>query len=208
MWSVTVGAIIMAIGFSSTGEALLRFINGARAISTAKEKEFLYGLLNEVYEDILVEYPGISKNIELYIDENLFPNAYAFGSNTIVFTRGALNTMPPDLLKGLIAHEIGHIYNGDTKVTLFLYFGGGIFSLLIWVYLRLSVVLQSILLSLSDVMFFNIVAIFIGLFKFLLDITITAFILLSQAIIGFLNRNNEFIADEFAYTVSYGNELL
>jgi len=48
------------------------------------------------------------------------PNAFTFGrtnkSATLTLTRGLLNTLTPDEVKGVIAHEIGHIKHNDMVV--------------------------------------------------------------------------------------------
>ncbi|HSF27722.1 MAG TPA: zinc metalloprotease HtpX [Nitrosopumilaceae archaeon] len=48
------------------------------------------------------------------------PNAFVFGrtskSATLTITRGLLNTLHPDEVKGVIAHEIGHIKHNDMVV--------------------------------------------------------------------------------------------
>jgi heat shock protein HtpX len=48
------------------------------------------------------------------------PNAFVFGrsnkSATLTLTRGLLNSLSPDEVKGVIAHEIGHIKHNDMVV--------------------------------------------------------------------------------------------
>lgn len=49
-------------------------------------------------------------------------NAFAAGLNTknaiIAVTQGSLQTLNRDELQGVIAHEFGHIYNGDMKISM------------------------------------------------------------------------------------------
>lgn len=49
-------------------------------------------------------------------------NAFAAGlsptTSAVTITTGALNTLSRDEIQGVIAHEFGHIYNGDMKISL------------------------------------------------------------------------------------------
>ena len=45
----------------------------------------------------------------------MYVNAFAIGRNTIAVTMGAIETFSSDELKGIIAHEFGHLSNGDTN---------------------------------------------------------------------------------------------
>lgn len=47
-------------------------------------------------------------------------NAAAFGKNNILVSRGALIELTIPQLSGILAHEAGHIYNGDTRVSVLL----------------------------------------------------------------------------------------
>lgn len=58
----------------------------------------------------------------VYIMELGQINAFAAGLNpqdsAITVTRGSLQTLNRDELQGVIAHEFGHIYNGDMKISM------------------------------------------------------------------------------------------
>jgi len=45
-------------------------------------------------------------------------NAFAFGKSTLVLTRGSLELLNDDCLKGLIVHEFGHFSHRDTEAIL------------------------------------------------------------------------------------------
>lgn len=78
------------------------------------------------------EYPWIEKTVQdicfknkvtvpkITIANTGMPNAFVFGrtskSATLTITRGLLNTLNPDEVKGVIAHEIGHIKHNDMVV--------------------------------------------------------------------------------------------
>ncbi|NRB11104.1 MAG: M48 family metalloprotease [Rickettsiaceae bacterium] len=50
------------------------------------------------------------ENLKIHIIDDPMPNAYTPGKNTIFITTGLIINFPdPDVLRGVIAHEIGHI---------------------------------------------------------------------------------------------------
>jgi heat shock protein HtpX len=57
----------------------------------------------------------------LYVLPQEAPNAFATGRNAhhaaVAVTQGALRLLPPEELRGVIAHELGHVANGDTLVS-------------------------------------------------------------------------------------------
>jgi len=72
----------------------------------------------EVYEKAVEADANLSKGIKLYIKEDMTVNAFAFGKSTLILTRGSLELLNDDCLKGLIAHEFGHFSHGDTEAIL------------------------------------------------------------------------------------------
>lgn len=181
--------VSLIIAFSPVGEWLLRLTTRARKIKTNKDKEYLMPLFEEVYKNAIEQKPKISRNIKLFIDKSKEPNAYAIGSNTIAVTRGAIETLSEEELKGVMAHEFGHLYNGDTKVELVMIVGNGAISLLLLVFkLFLRVFDRDI--------FFLLIAIN-AIFTFII-----------QAFLSIGRRKNEYMADRFAYDIGYGAELI
>jgi len=179
----------LALAFSPVGEWLLRVLSGARKIRTERDKEYLTPIFNAVYKDIADNNKRISKKIQLYIEETKEINAYAFGSNSISVTRGAMETLSEEQLKGVIAHEFGHMNNGDTKVTLVMTIGNGAFIVL-WMILKLSM-RKFNKSDLSLVFMFN---------------AIIGFIVAVFLAVG--NRRNEYMADKFAYDNGYSEGLI
>lgn len=75
----------------------------------------------------IVEEIAISSSLPVppvYIMESRQINAFAAGLNAnsaaVAITRGALDKLTRDEVQGVIAHEFGHIYNGDMKISLHL----------------------------------------------------------------------------------------
>src|ERR1700761_6097044 len=50
----------------------------------------------------------------LKVEESMELNAFATGRRTIVVTKGLLQICTPDELRGVLAHELGHLVSGDT----------------------------------------------------------------------------------------------
>ena len=196
--------ISISIALSPIGEALLRFIEKVRPVSTREEKEYLLPIFEEVYENAKQKDTRLSSNIKLYIIDNMYVNAFAIGRKTIAVTMGAIQTFSQDELKGVLAHEFGHISNGDTKALLLSTIGNGIFSILI-VLLRIVMLIIEVVFSLMKIPFLDVFAV---LARFIFDIGIIAFSYLSQILLSVNSRQNELWADRFAFDIGYGEELV
>lgn len=58
------------------------------------------------------------EDYNLYVLNEKECNAAAFGKNHIILTRGCIDELGTLPLAGILAHETGHIHNGDTRITL------------------------------------------------------------------------------------------
>ena len=103
---LTLHIILLFFALTPVCEALMRMLCGTNRIVTEADKKYLQPLFEEVYKETKEKYPSISKNIQLFKSKEVVPNAYALGSNTIVLTKGAIETFSSDELKGVIAHEL------------------------------------------------------------------------------------------------------
>jgi len=183
-------------------EGFMRTLCGANEIVTEADKNYLEPLFEEVYSEAMCKYPSISKKIKLYKSKEVMPNAYALGSNTIVLTKGAIETFSSDELKGVIAHELGHIAHGDTKMTLVIFAN----NIIVWSILLIVNALLSMTANISRMFGDNAVG-----YKVMIWIKKVVLFLLTQivlVIIAFGSRGSEYLADEFAYNIGYGIELI
>ena len=180
--------ISIAIAFSPLGEKILRVMSGARKIRTERDREYLAPIFEAVYSDVQAQNKRISQKIALYIEESKDINAYAFGSNSISVTRGAMEALSENQLKGVIAHELGHMNNGDTKVALVMTIGNGAFTVL-WLILK------------SAMRFKNEDLKLVFLFNALIGFIVRVFTSIGD-------RHSEYMADEFAYQNGYGDVLI
>ncbi len=134
----------------------------------------------------------------------MYVNSFAIGRKTIAVTMGAIQTFSQDELKGVIAHEFGHLSNGDTKALLLSTIGNGIFSILILI-LKFIFIITDLIFSFMRIPFANI---FTLIASFLFDVGVIVFSYVSQIILSVNSRKNELSADRFAFDIGYGEELM
>jgi len=206
---VIIYGVSIVIALSPIGEGLLRLIENCREPATEEERRYLMPLFEEVFESAKEINPKLSSKMKLYIMDAMYVNAFAIGRHTIAITRGAISTFTADELKGILAHELGHMNFGHTKALLLSVIGNMFFSLIVW-FLRLILrFLQFIANLVSE---FNLSAIIFSIIIFIMqwvvEITTFLFINLNQITLALNSRYNETQADTFAYEMGYGRELI
>jgi heat shock protein HtpX len=94
----------------NSDKAVLRMY-GAREVDAASAPE-LYGMVRRLAENARLPMPKV------YIMENAQPNAFATGRNpenaAVAVTTGLMQTVTPEELAGVVAHELAHIRHHDT----------------------------------------------------------------------------------------------
>jgi heat shock protein HtpX len=200
--SVIAYGISISIALSPIGESILRFVEGTRHLATKQEKEHITNLFEEVYEEARFENPNLSPNIELFISDKMIINAFAVGKNTICLTKGAIETFTDDELKGVIAHELGHISNGDTIALLLNVVGNGVFTLFI---MGIRLIRFAIELGTNSGSTWGIA---LKVTRLLIDFTAFVLLMIGEIILAIDSRQNEYQADMFAYRIGYGAELI
>lgn len=200
--------VSLSIALSPIGEWILRLQTGCKRIKRVEYIEFLTPLFREVYDKAKTLDPSIPDDVQLYMNDNKEPNAFATGRKTICITEGMLH-MPEAQIKATLGHEFGHLAHKDTDMILFVSVGNLIVDIMI---LGIRLVIG---------FFFTLFAIIAGLFGisfiskglyYILDTVIISSIMWIWTKIGMLlvmksRRSNEFEADEFSYNLGYGNEL-
>ncbi len=102
---------LTVVAFAEGKNILLAF-SGAREVAHEDAPQ-LYNIVEEM--KIAAALPSLPK---VYIVESKAPNAFAVGSPgncAVAVTSGLLSMLSRDELQAVIAHEIGHIRNEDTK---------------------------------------------------------------------------------------------
>jgi len=201
--------ISLTIALSPIGEIVLRLLENCREPQTDREKSYLLPIFEEVYKSAKEVMPDINKGIKIYIMDAMYVNAFAIGRRTIAVTKGALETFTEDELRGVLAHEFGHMYYGHTKALLLSLIGNLFFSIIVWFFrlvLHIMQVFTNVLSGVSIIAlgfsFFTLIA------RILVEITSFIFVNLSQIILALNSRSNEIQADKFAYDIGYGRELI
>ena len=106
---------LSALGSYYAGDKIVLSISQARPVNEAQEP-----VLHNVAEALAIG-DGIPKPA-LYVIEDSAPNAFATGRDpqhaSIVVTRGLLQKMERVELEGVLAHEMSHVKNLDTRLML------------------------------------------------------------------------------------------
>ena len=201
--------VSIGIALSPIGEVILQIMEHCREPQTEQEINYIYPLFDEVYEYAREANPKLNRGIKIYITDAMYVNAFAIGRKTVAVTRGAIETFSRDEIKGVIAHELGHITHGHTKALLLSVIGNFFFSIIMWIFRALLFVTQVIS---NIVAHFSILGTLFSLLTYLLrlilDLSVFVFINLSQMILASNSRTNEIQADTFAYEIGYGRELI
>ena len=196
--AVYIVSIVLAL--SPLAKKLWRNVQGVRPLRIRPEKERLLPLFKEVYIEAVRTNPKLSKRIKLFIIDNMDINAYAFGRETLVITKGSLKLLNDDCLKGLIAHEMGHFSNHDTIMILFRAVSNLLMTLIMQIIYRIKTNLEisskkSFIISIVREIFYIIYSVFV-----LIEMVGEFFIL--QVL-----RESEYRADMFALKCGYGEEM-
>ena len=187
------------------GDIILRTLEGVRPIETADEREYLIPLFEDVCGDVKEVFPEMPKT-KLYIIDNQTVNAQAIGKKTVAVTQGAISTFSRDELKAIIAHEMGHIYYGNTKAVLLNTIGNGIFSILVMV-LRFILIILDFLQSPFEKQTKGLLHLLLDFVGWIVNSLEFLFLFVGNIILMGNSRSAEYTADKFAYTVGYGKEL-
>ncbi len=191
------------ISLSPIGEWFLASMAGAREIKRKDIMIRLIPLLEIVFEQAKEKTPSMVSSIHLKIVRDSAPNAFAIGRKTICVTEGLLN-LTDDEIMAVFAHELGHLAYHHTSIQLLI--GGG------------NIFISGCLLLIKFVcwMITAIFALFaIGSRKLGNGILITLIGSLSAFLIWLWTRfcmlflmwsmrQNEYVADEYAFKLGYG----
>jgi len=188
--------VSLVLAFLGAGENLWRNLTGIRPLRLRKEKERLLPLFKEVYMGAVKANENLSRGIRLYIKEDMSINAYAFGTETLVLTKGSINLLSDECLKGLIAHEFGHFSNLDTVASLFMSIGNFYYSFFIAILERTKASFEKSGRALIIKFIFDIIY---WIFKGIQN--------LSNLLFMNSSRKQEYKADVFALNSGFGNEL-
>ena len=168
--------------------------------------------------DELLQKAESKRRVRVWIDESRELNAYATGYHTITISRGLLEDLSPVELRGVLAHDLGHLLSGDTIVaTAFL--TAGLLPKAVFGACRAGVFLLRSALVRVNILAGVVILLVIGV---LLDrahlLKAVAAVLLFVLLFMVLNRVFKFFAlmlgrqaeyrqDAFAFRLGYGDGL-
>lgn len=117
--SLTVGVIIGAVVYAAVmyfaGTKISLAVNGAKEIQE-KDNPRLWNIVRELAEVENLPMPRV------FIMDDPAPNAFATGRNpkkaAVCATTGILEIMDDTELRGVFAHEMGHVKNYDIRVSM------------------------------------------------------------------------------------------
>ncbi len=194
------------VSISPIGEWMLATFAGAREIKRKDIKIKIIPLMEIVFEEAKQLTPSMVNSIRLKIIHEPLPNAYAIGRRTICVTDGLLNLSDEEIM-AVLAHEVGHLAYHHSAIQL-LIGGGNVFisgALLIikvacWIVASLFAVVGISTRSFIGAFFIT----FLGGISTILIWLWTKF---CMVFLMWSMRQNEFIADEYAYKLGHGATL-
>jgi len=107
--------IITILGATKVGQRIASlFFHGRNAVS--REFRQIDPLINEVIESINKKHGTRyeRKNIKLIMVDDKTLQASAFGHSTLIVFTGILQTLSDEEIKGVLAHEFGHLFYRDS----------------------------------------------------------------------------------------------
>lgn len=129
----------------------------------------------------------------------------AIGSNTIAITKGAMNTLSEDEIKGIFAHEFAHIEVHFTQILAGLQTSILFVTLALYLYRVIANIFKN--LSLAEGRKITYVTIIFYIFKFFVDAFMFIPIFIFKYLFSLGRRHNEYYADAFAVHIGYGENL-
>lgn len=194
------------ISLSPLGEWVFAALAGAREIKQIDVKIRLIPLLEIVFDRAKRRNPTMVNSIRLKIMHDATPNAFAIGRKTICVTEGLLELSDQEIM-AVLAHEVGHLVYHHSALQLLI--GGG------------NLFITGLLLLVKAICWMITgICTLVGLTtrRFWGVLLLTVFGSLSSALIWlwtkfctiFLRwsmRQNEYIADEYAFYLGFGQTL-
>ena len=110
-WLVVLGWVFCCFGSAYVRAGISMFLRSRIRRPLLVEEQRLYPALEE-----LLEKADSGRRVKIWIDESRELNAYATGYHTIAISRPLMERLSPGELRGVLAHELGHLLSGDTAV--------------------------------------------------------------------------------------------
>lgn len=201
-----IGGLIL-LSLTPAAEKIFRFTNKMQPMNPPDESRF-----REILSGVTGRC-GVNKEFDVFMVDTDTPNMMALGEKTLAVTSGLWHAgLPDEEIEAILAHEIGHLVNGDSKVLIAastMNFVGQIAS---W-FLTILVVIVGVFSSIAAVFQDRSgIGVFAGMLISLFLVWTLRFIswVLTQILnLSFhaISRSQEYKADEFARQNGYGAGL-
>ena len=213
LFGIVVYVFSLLIALSPLGEWILRLQTGCKKIKRQDILNYIEPLFNEVYAKAKALDPSIPGDVQLFMNDDDSPNAFATGRKTVCVTEGLLQ-MPPEQIKATLAHEFGHLAHKDTDLILLVSVGNMIVTAVV-TFIRIVLDIAHFVISLGAILAGGsegaLAAALTGLHHLMISITVSVLMWIWTKIGTLLvmksSRANEYEADEFAFNLGYGNDL-
>lgn len=205
---IGINIVITLIALSPLGEAYVRRKENTKILNRTQDTEAIFTVFYEVYGAVKAKYPKLGDKIKLYYKDTDEVNAYALGHRTIIVTHGLLQCMDTEKIKGILAHEFGHIVNGDSDLKLGISVSNGILLTITVIINALIANLMLIVGVFSEKSSIKIISRVIGIIGiFLVTIIYGIWAKIGMLIVNATSRKDEYEADTFAVDCGYGKNL-
>lgn len=116
VWSLVIGfgGAFISLAFS---KQMARAMLNCQQITQphSRAEQVIYGSVQEIAQRLSIAMP------EVWVYESPDPNAFATGpsknNSMVAVSTGLLQNLKEDEVKAVLAHEMGHVYNGDMFTT-------------------------------------------------------------------------------------------
>jgi len=204
----------MTFALSSMGEKFLRIMVGCKKIEDPALMSRLMPVFQEVYAKAKQTNPNLPDDIQLFVNDDDAPNAFATGRRTVCITRGMLSRSD-EQIRGTLGHEFGHLSHRDTDRILVISIGN-IFISAFCAMIRIGAYIFeffahifAIFLGGDDGIFFSLM---ISASRFItvhgVGLFMALWMWIGTALCMKTSRGNEFQADEFSCRLGYGRGLM
>ena len=206
--------ISLIIALSPIGEWVLRLQNGCKKMTRREDIERFEPIFREVYMKAKKANPELPDNIKMFISDSKEPNAFATGRKTICVTKGLLN-YTDEQIKGVLAHEFGHLAHKDTDAILVVAVGNMVVSVIfvaIRIFANIFMGIGQFMTAVMGRSLGSVLAsIFIAIGRAIADLILVLLMRMWTQIGVWLcmysSRKNEFEADEYSFNCGYGDSL-
>jgi heat shock protein HtpX len=189
VWAMVIGfgGAFLSLAFS---KQMARSMLDCRQITQPRSQaeQVIFGAVQEIAQRLRIQMP------EVWVYESPDPNAFATGpsknNSMVAVSTGLLNNLNEQEVRAVLAHEMGHVYNGDMFTTTVL---AGLMNTFVyfisrWVYRHLAE--RNEALAFGVYIFLQVVLSFLAMIP-----------------ISWFSRRREFAADSFSAKV-YGREAM